>query len=88
MRTFALLAAMTAAFALTAIPAEAHSHKAKKRSEVVVKVKARSYLNAGTSVPPGTYQGYSLGQTPYRAFDSYSPTGSAEQRLLPGRFGL
>ena len=88
MRTFALLTAVTAAFALISIPAEARSHKAKKRGELVVKVKPRSYLDAGTSVLPGTYQGYSLGQTPYRAFDSYSPTGSAEQRLLPGRLGL
>jgi hypothetical protein len=88
MNKFALLATITAALALTAIPAEARSHKAKKRGEVVVKVKPRSYLDAGTSVLPGTYQGYSLGQTPHRAFDSYSPTGSAEQRLLPGRFGL
>jgi hypothetical protein len=88
MRTIALFAALTAAFALISVTAEARTHKAKKRGEVVVKVKPRSYLDAGTSVLPGTYQGYSLGQTPHRAFDSYSPTGSAEQRLLPGRFGL
>ncbi len=88
MRAFALLAAVVAVFSMTAAPVDAREHRTKKRGEVVVKVKPRSYLDAGTSVLPGTYQGYSLGQTPHRAFDSYSPTGSAEQRLLPGRYGL
>jgi hypothetical protein len=82
-----LLTALAAAAmtALIAIPAaEAQS---RKKRELVVNAKPRSYLNAGTQALPGTYQGYSLGQTPFRPSDSIVPTGSHQSRLLPGRFG-
>jgi hypothetical protein len=81
---FAIIAA---AFAFTTVAAEAAPRK--KRSEtMVVKVKPRSFLDAGTQERPGRFQNYSLGQTPLRPGDSIVPTGSAQQRLLPGPFGL
>lgn len=86
MRAVVALAAVTLAFAVTAPAAEARDHK--KQRAMVVKVKPRSFLDAGTSVRPGTYQLYSLGLTPFRAADSIIPTGSIQQRLLPGQFGV
>ena len=83
MRLF--FAIVTAAAVLTATGADAAP---KKKRELVVQVKPRSFLNAGTQVQPGSYQNYSLGLTPFRASDSIIPTGSAQSRLLPGRFGL
>jgi uncharacterized protein (DUF1501 family) len=86
MRAVIALAAVTLAFAVTMPAAEARSHK--KQRDLVVKVKPRSFLDAGTNVQPGTYQNYSLGMTPFRASDSIVPTGSNQQRVLPGRFGV
>ncbi len=86
MRIVLALAALTVAFAITLPAAEAR--EMKKKREMVVKVKPRSFLDAGTNVQPGTYQLYSLGLTPFRAADSIVPTGSIQQRLLPGQFGV
>jgi hypothetical protein len=78
--------AAAAAVSLLAPSAEAAGHR-KKQRVLVVKVKPRSYLDAGTQVQPGSYQNYSLGLTPFRASDSIIPTGSVQSRLLPGPFG-
>ncbi len=86
MRIVLALAALTVAFAIT-IPA-AEARETKKKREMVVKVKPRSFLDAGTNVQPGTYQLYSLGLTPHSVPDSVIPTGSIQQRLLPGRMGI
>jgi hypothetical protein len=86
MRLFVALAA--ASIAITASFSLAEAAPRKKSREMVVKVKPRSYLDAGTSVPPGVYQNYSLGMTPFRSSDSIVPTGSPQQRLLPGAFGI
>ena len=86
MRAAIALAAVTIAFAITMPVAEARDHK--KKREMVVKVKPRSFLDAGTNVRPGAYQLYSLGLTPFRVGDSIIPTGSIQQRLLPGQFGV
>ena len=86
MRAVVALAAVTLAFAVTAPAAEARDHK--KQRAMVVKVKPRSFLDAGTNVQPGTYQLYSLGLTPHSVPDSVIPTGSIQQRLLPGRMGI
>ena len=86
MRIVLALAALTVAFAITMPAAEAR--EMKKKREMVVKVKPRSFLDAGTNVQPGTYQLYSLGLTPFRVVDSVIPTGSIQQRLLPGRLGI
>ena len=83
MRIIIAIAAAAAVVAATAASAEAQSRK----RDLVVKVKPRSYLDAGTQVQPGAYQTYSLGLTPFRPFDSIVQTGSPESRLLPGRFG-
>jgi hypothetical protein len=80
--TAALLAPVAAL--LAPVAAEAAP---KKKRELVVKVKPRSFLDAGTQATPGSYQNYSLGLTPFRGSDSIVPTGSAQSRLLPGRFG-
>lgn len=87
MRLLIALAAASIALTASYSVAEAAGHRKKSR-EMVVKVKPRSYLDAGTSVPPGVYQNYSLGQTPFRPFDSVVQTGSPQQRLLPGAFGI
>ncbi len=87
MRLVFALAAASLVFTASYGVAEAAGHR-KKSKEMVVKVKPRSYLDAGTQVPPGVYQNYSLGMTPFRSSDSIVPTGSAQQRLLPGRFGI
>ncbi len=87
MRLLIALTAVSIAFTASCSVAEAAGHRKKSR-EMVVKVKPRSYLDAGTSVPPGVYQNYSLGQTPFRSSDSIVPTGSMQQRLLPGAFGI
>jgi hypothetical protein len=84
MRIILAIAAVAAALTASIDAAEAQNRK----RELVVKVKPRSYLDAGTQVLPGAYQNYSLGQTPRRAFDSIVQTGSPESRLLPGRFGV
>ncbi len=84
MRLILAIAAVAAALTAAADTAEAQQRK----RDLVVKVKPRSYLDAGTQVQPGTYQTYSLGLTPYRSFDSIVQTGSPESRLLPGRFGV
>jgi hypothetical protein len=81
------LAITAAAFAFTGIDAEAAPRK-KRSDTFVVKVKPRSFLDAGTQDIPGRGRTYSQGLTPHRASDSIVPTGSAGQRLLPGRFGL
>jgi hypothetical protein len=85
MRLALALAAITAVFCLAAPAAEAQARK--KRGETVIVVKQRSFLDAGTSVQPGAYQNYSLGLTPFRPGDSIIPTGSVQQRLLPGPYG-
>jgi hypothetical protein len=82
-----LFAIIAAAFAFTTVAAEAAPRK-KRGETMVVKVKPRSFLDAGTQERPGRFQNYSLGQTPLRPGDSINPTGSAQQRLLPGPFGL
>jgi hypothetical protein len=87
MRLLIALAAASIALTASYSVAEAAGHRKKSR-EMVVKVKPRSYLDAGTSVQPGSYQNYSLGQTPFRPFDSVVQTGSPQQRLLPGAFGI
>jgi uncharacterized protein (DUF1501 family) len=87
MRLLIALAAASIAFTASYSAAEAAGHR-KKSKDLVVKVKPRSYLDAGTQVPPGVYQNYSLGMTPFRGSDSINPIGSAQQRLLPGRFGV
>lgn len=86
MRILTALAAATLALTVTAEVAEAQSRK--RNRDLVVRVQPRSYLDAGTQVQPGSYQTYSLGLTPFRNFDSIVPTGSPEQRLLPGRYGI
>jgi hypothetical protein len=83
MRFIIAIAAATALLTTTGVEAAP-----KKKRELVVKVKPRSFLNAGTQVQPGAYQNYSLGMTPFRGSDSIVPTGSSQSRLLPGRFGL
>jgi len=83
-----ILALAAAAIALTATADLAEAQSRKRVRDLVVKVQPRSYLDAGTQVQPGSYQNYSLGQTPFRAFDSIVQTGSPEQRLLPGRYGV
>jgi hypothetical protein len=83
MRFLIALVATTAL--LTSVSAEAAP---KQKRELLVKVKPRSFLDAGTQATPGSYQNYSLGLTPFRGSDSIVPTGSAQSRLLPGRFGL
>jgi hypothetical protein len=84
-----LLAATAAVFALgLAAPAEAQQARKKQRGGIVVDVKPRSFLDAGTQPLPGAYQGYSLGLTPHRVGDAIVPTGSAQQRLLPWPYGL
>ena len=85
MRLLIAIAAVSIAFTASYSTAEAAPRK--KSREMVVKVKPRSYLDAGTNVQPGSYQNYSLGLTPFRPFDSVVPTGSPQQRLLPGAFG-
>jgi hypothetical protein len=87
MRLLIALTAVSIALTASCSTAEAAGHRKKSR-EMVVKVKPRSYLDAGTSVQPGAYQNYSLGQTPFRSSDSIVPTGSMQQRLLPGAFGI
>ncbi len=87
MRLLIALAAASIAFTASYSTAEAAGHR-KKSKEMVVKVKPRSYLDAGTQVPPGVYQNYSRGLTPFRPYDSINPIGSAQQRLLPGAFGI
>lgn len=84
MRIILAVAAAAVAVTATVDMAEAQSRK----RDLVVKVKPRSYLDAGTQALPGTYQNYSLGMTPRRSFDSVVQTGSPESRLLPGRFGV
>ncbi len=84
MRLILAIAAVAATLTAAASPAEAQQRK----RDLVVKVKPRSYLDAGTQAAPGTYQIYSLGQTPFRSFDSIVQTGSPESRVLPGRFGV
>jgi len=86
MRILLVLAA--AATALTATASFAEAQAPKRNRDLVVKVQPRSYLDAGTNVQPGSYQNYSLGFTPTRAYDSIVQTGSPEQRLLPGRYGV
>jgi hypothetical protein len=82
-----LLTALAAAAIAATVAIPAAEAQSRKKRELVVNVKPRSYLNAGTQVLPGSYQGYSLGQTPFRPSDSAIPTGSPQSRLLPGRFG-
>ena len=84
MRILLAIAATAVALTATIDMAEAQSRK----RDLVVKVKPRSYLDAGTQAQPGTYQNYSLGLTPRRSYDSIVQTGSPESRLLPGRFGV
>jgi hypothetical protein len=86
MRILIAIAAAATAFVATADIAEAQSRK--RNRDLVVQVQPRSYLDAGTRVQPGQYSTYSLGLTPFRSFDSVVQTGSAEQRLLPGRYGV
>lgn len=88
MRLVLILAAAAAGIAMSAPPAEANAHRKKKRSEPVVVVKQRSFLDAGTQATPGSYQLYSLGLTPWRGSDSIVPTGSIQQNLLPGPYGV
>ncbi|MGL5117220.1 MAG: hypothetical protein ACRC7C_18040 [Beijerinckiaceae bacterium] len=83
-----LATAAVIAFGLAAPAAEAQQARKKQRGELVVDVKPRSFLDAGTQPLPGTYQGYSTGLTPHRVGDAVVPTGSAWQRLLPGPYGL
>lgn len=83
-----LIAFAAAAVTLTATADLAEAQNRKRQRDLVVQVKPRSYLDAGTQVQPGQYQTYSLGLTPFRAFDSIVQTGSPEQRLLPGRYGV
>jgi hypothetical protein len=85
-----LLAATAAVLALgIAAPAEAQQARKKQRGgPMLVDVKPRSFLDAGTQPLPGAYQGYSIGLTPHRVGDAVVPTGSAQQRLLPGQYGL
>jgi hypothetical protein len=83
-----LLALAAAAVTLTAAADHAQAQAPKRNRDLVVQVKPRSYLDAGTNVQPGAYQNYSLGFTPARGYDSAVPTGSPEQRLLPGRYGV
>ncbi len=64
------------------------SRKKQQRPGLVVDVTPRSFLDAGKQPQPGQYQNYSLGQTPFRPSDSIVPTGSAQQRLLPGPYGI
>ncbi len=87
MRLFIAFTAVSIALTASYSAAEAATSRKKSR-EMVVKVKPRSYLDAGTSVPPGVYQNYSRGLTPFRPADSIVPTGSPQQRLLPGAFGI
>jgi hypothetical protein len=86
MRVVIALAALAAGLAVAAPAAEAQSRK--KRGEIVVPVKQRSFLDAGTQAAPGQYQKYSVGLTPFRPGDSIVPTGSVQGRLLPGPFGV
>ena len=83
MRILLAIAAISVALTASASAAD----KPRKKRDLVVKVQPRSYLDAGTQVRPGTYQNYSLGLTPFRASDSIIPTGSVQNRLLPGPFG-
>jgi hypothetical protein len=77
------LAALIAATALVVIGTAAAEAQARK--ENIVRVKPRSFLDAGTTVLPGTYSNYSLGQTPYRASESIGGWGGSASRLLPDR---
>jgi hypothetical protein len=83
-----LIAIAAASIALTASVGVAEAANHRKKRDLVVKVKPRSYLDAGTNVQPGAYQNYSLGQTPFRSSDSIVPTGSHQRRLLPGSYGI
>jgi hypothetical protein len=86
MRLFIALAAASIAFAATTDVAEAQSRK--KNRDLIVKVKPRSFLDAGTQVQPGSRHLYATGMTPFRGSDSTIPTGSHQSRLLPGAFGI
>jgi hypothetical protein len=85
MRPYLTLAAVVAVFAASSVSVEAQSRA--RRGEPVVVVKKRSFLDAGTQAQPGSYQNYSLGQTPFRPGDAIAPIGSVQGRLLPGAFG-
>lgn len=77
------LACLIAAAALVAGTAAA---EAQNRREQIVRVKPRSFLDAGTAAQPGSYSNYSMGMTPYRASESIGGWGGSGSRVLPERF--
>jgi hypothetical protein len=78
------LAALIAAIAL--VVAGTAAAEAQSRKENIVRVKPRSFLDAGTTAQPGSYQNYSLGMTPYRASESIGGWGGSASRVLPDRY--
>lgn len=87
MKTVYTLALVPAVLLAVAPAAEAQQARKKASPPIDVTVKQRSFLDAGTQVTAGRYQGYSTGLTPFRSSDAVLPTGSAQGRLLPGPFG-
>ncbi len=87
MRLASFIAIAAAVGMLTAtIPAEAQTTTTqKKRTQITVK--KRSYLDAGTTVKPGSmnYQDYAFG--PHMRSPTYGPPGS-EHMLGGGRWPL
>jgi hypothetical protein len=83
--SFAALAATLAVSAVVFVPVAAEAQS--RRGEPIVRVKPRSFLDAGTTVQVGTFQNYSTGMLPLRASDVTSGWGGPENRILPDRFG-
>jgi hypothetical protein len=72
--------------AVAALVAGTAAAEAQNRREQIVRVKPRSFLDAGTTAQPGSYSGYSTGMMPYRASESIGGWGGSAGRILPDRF--
>ena len=88
MRLASFAAVSTAlAFLLTSLPAEAESQRARTR--ITVK-KPRSYLDAGTTVKPGTARYHDYAYPVRSLYPTYGPFADEERFRwpLPGPFDV